>query len=332
MQIDVVGGGSIGLLFGARLAGAGADVAIWTRSKEQAALVSGHGVRVRELGGISEQSIAVRGAWVQDQSGINTLAARNNEGGKRWILLAVKQTSVNDQLLELLASLVSYSNESDVAIVCLQNGLGHLDRIKAKLPSIPLFAAVVTEGARRIDGHTVEHTGKGELWMGEWTANGRKRDITEDSSLKMFVSMLQSAGFASFLSNELENRIYNKLLINAVINPLTAIFDVQNGQLPLHASRLQLMRALYMETERVLVHAGMQAPRDGWQTVMDVCRNTSRNVSSMLSDIREGRATEIDTINGGVLMLARQYGQQAPLNEAVIELVKALHPKPDMEE
>ncbi|MGO4549114.1 ketopantoate reductase family protein [Paenibacillus sp. 2TAB23] len=330
MQIDVVGGGSIGLLFGARLAEAGADVVIWTRSKEQADLVSERGVLVRELGGSSEQSIAIQGAWVQDHNFIRTLTAR--KGGKRWILLAVKQTSVNDQLLAFLDRFISDSGESDVALVCLQNGLGHLERIKAKLPSIPLFAAVVTEGARRIDGHSVEHTGKGELWMGEWKANGRKRDIIEDNSLEMFVSMLQSAGFASFLSNELENRIYNKLLINAVINPLTAIFDVQNGQLPMHASRLQLMRALYIETEHVLVQAGMQAPRDGWQTVMDVCRNTSRNVSSMLSDIREGRATEIDTINGGVLMLARQYGQQAPLNEAVIELVKALHPKPDTEE
>ncbi|MDQ8736844.1 2-dehydropantoate 2-reductase [Paenibacillus sp. LHD-38] len=331
MQIDVVGGGSLGLLYGAKLAEAGADVTIWTRSKEQAALLTDQGTMVRELGGTREHVVRIKGVWGghADRAGMRT---ENNGTGLRWLVLAVKQTDVDELLLELLDQLAACSNDEHTPIICLQNGIGHLDRIKSKLPNNPLFAAVTTEGAKRLDARSVEHTGRGELWLGEWAGNERNPDNTQDISLKMLVSTLQSAGFATFLSNDMENRIYYKLLINAIINPLTALFDVENGELPLHPSRKKLMRALYAESEFILERAGMALQQDGWQLVLDVCRNTSRNISSMLSDIRAGRATEIDAINGGVVMLAEKFGLQAPLNQAVIEFVKALHPMPSMGE
>lgn len=330
VRIDVVGGGSLGLLYGAKLAEAGAEVTIWTRSKEQAASLTDQGALVRGLGGTSKRVIRVQGEWIghADRAGISI----GNEAGLHWLVLAVKQTDVNEGLLELLDRLTAGSDGSRTPIVCLQNGIGHLERIKSALPNNRLIAAVTTEGAKRLDARSVEHTGIGELWLGEWTGNGRKPDNAEDIPLKKLISMLHSAGFASFLSNDLENRIYNKLLINAVINPLTAIFDVENGELPLHPSRERLMRALFEESELILVKAGMAIPEDGWQLILDVCKNTRRNISSMLSDIRAGRATEIDAINGGIVMLAKKSGQQAPLNQAIVEFVKTLHPKPSMGE
>ncbi len=333
MQIYVVGGGSLGLLYGAKLAEAGADVTIWTRSEEQAALLEAQGIRLIELGGTSERLIRVRSIWSEHSSDQKRLSNKNRqEAGYRWVLLTVKQTDLNEGLLARLVAITSGSEEGNAAVVCLQNGTGHLERIQSRLPNMPLFAAVTTEGAKRLDSRSVEHTGKGQLWLGEWTGNGRKQDQALDIPQKMLVSMLQSAGFTSYLSNDLDNRIFNKLLINAVINPLTAIFDVENGELPSHPTREKLMRDLYAETEMVLVKAGMRMPEDGWQLIVDVCKQTSRNISSMLSDIRAGRATEIDAINGGVAKLAEKHGLQAPLNQAITELVKALHPKPNMRE
>lgn len=328
MQIDVVGGGSLGLLYGAKLADAGADVTIWTRSMEQTVQLAEQGIRLIELDGISERVIRVKSEWMEHAS----LRVWNKDQnckstGYNWLLLTVKQTDLNDHLLKKLALLTNGPENEAAAMMCLQNGVGHLERIQEALPNLPLHAAVTTEGAKRLDSRTVAHTGKGQLWLGEWGGNGRKGDETLAISQKMLVSMLQSAGFASSLSNDLENRIFHKLLINAVINPLTAIYDVENGQLPAHPAREKLMRELYMETEHVLVKAGMAMPEDGWQLIIDVCRQTSRNISSMLSDIRAGRVTEIDAINGGVTRLAAKHGLQAPLNLAITELVQALHPK-----
>ncbi len=50
---------------------------------------------------------------------------------------------------------------------------------------------------------------------------------------------------------------------------------------------------------------------------------TANHHASMLQDIRKGRKTEIDALNGAVVRLGKQYGVPTPVNEAVTLLVKA---------
>lgn len=328
MRIDVVGGGALGLLFGAMLAEAGVDITIWTRSQEQAVLLAERGIRLLELGGEAEKIIPVKSSWIGHASSAARPDLSNSDKIiDRWVWLTVKQTDINDELLARLHALTSGTEAERTAVVCLQNGIGHLERLERALSQAPLYAAVTTEGAKRLDSRTVEHTGKGQLWLGDWNASNHNSYEYLGPSQEMLVNMLQSAGFSSFLSKDLKNRIFNKLLINAVINPLTAIFNVTNGELSKDPLREKLMRALYSETEKILVTSGMNMPKDGWQLIIDVCEQTSRNISSMLSDVRAGRITEIDAINGGVATLAEKRGMQAPLNRAIAELVQALHPK-----
>jgi ketopantoate reductase len=45
---------------------------------------------------------------------------------------------------------------------------------------------------------------------------------------------------------------------------------------------------------------------------------------SMLQDIRRGRRTEIEFINGYVVTMARQFGLNAPINAAIVETVHAI--------
>jgi 2-dehydropantoate 2-reductase len=44
----------------------------------------------------------------------------------------------------------------------------------------------------------------------------------------------------------------------------------------------------------------------------------------MLQDIRRGRRTEIEFINGYVVNVARQFGLNAPINAAIVETVHAI--------
>jgi 2-dehydropantoate 2-reductase len=44
--------------------------------------------------------------------------------------------------------------------------------------------------------------------------------------------------------------------------------------------------------------------------------------SSMADDFAAGRETEIDYLNGEVVKLARSLGRQAPVNSAIVDLVK----------
>lgn len=327
MLIDIIGGGSIGLLCGAKLAIAGADVTVWTRSQEQADHLELQGIALQDANGEDEQIVKVKGAWIQRMSHLIPVPEITQLNQIRWIIIAVKQPDLNSKLLEQINGLAISCENQKVSILCLQNGRGHLEKIQKALPHITVLAAVTTDGARRMNGHTVRHTGKGQLWIGEWRGFQVNTDKDLEKTYNMLVLLLQTAGFTALLSNDMENRIFHKLLINAVINPLTAMFDVKNGELPLHPTRDSIMRALYVETEQILLEAGMTEIEDGWQQIIKVCQQTSNNISSMLSDVRAGRVTEIAAINGAVARLAEQLGRSAPLNQAAVVIIESLHPK-----
>jgi 2-dehydropantoate 2-reductase len=56
--------------------------------------------------------------------------------------------------------------------------------------------------------------------------------------------------------------------------------------------------------------------------VLRVAQVTQGNISSMLSDVRRGRMTEIDFINGYLLNLGSTYDIQMPANATLLNLVK----------
>jgi 2-dehydropantoate 2-reductase len=137
--------------------------------------------------------------------------------------------------------------------------------------------------------------------------------------------MLKAAGFSVFLSKELDIEVKRKLLINAVINPLTAILRIPNGGLTETPERMELTRALFDETFSILSEYGVDGQEASWDTFLRVCAATRDNHSSMLQDAVMGKPTEIDSINGEIVRLAARLGRDAPWNRAVTALVKAIH-------
>lgn len=317
MGIHIVGGGAIGLLFAAKLSLAEVDTILWTRTEEQNRLLREQGLTLVNGQG-EEQHVRVKSEWLHE----DRISVQEKEE-RLWILLAVKQTAIDDELLAHVKALTGRAKNGGASVICLQNGIGHTERLAAALDGTPVYAAVTTEGAKRENGRKVRHTGIGELWIGDTGLNGQKNAELSENAQKMLLLSLQKAGFHAFLSKDMNNRVCQKLLINAVINPLTAIFDVTNGQLPQQHRRLQLMQALHNETYEILTAAGMERVDNSWDVVLDVCSRTSGNVSSMLADVRAGRRTEIDAINGAVSRLAARLGLKSPLNDAVTALIEA---------
>ncbi|GKU78350.1 2-dehydropantoate 2-reductase [Paenibacillus sp. L3-i20] len=323
MRINIIGAGSIGLLYGAKLGLSGAEVTIWTRTREQSDLINRKGVHFIGPNGEVENVMSLTSEWLTGERVI-----RVDHTSSSWIILAVKQTDINDELLDLIRELTTHAQEGS-AIVCIQNGVGHLEKLADSVVGIPVYAAVTTAGAKREDKRTVRYTGDGQLWVSNRAENCSNYDYMDVMSQKLFVDSMQKAGFDVFLSNEINNRIFQKLLINAIINPLTAIFDSTNGELPKHKKRLNVMTALFNETITVLRAAGISLPEDSWLRLLEVCEKTSVNVSSMLSDVRAGRLTEIDAINGAIVRMGEQHHLKTPMNESVIAIIESyeLDPK-----
>ncbi len=293
----IVGGGSLGLLLAGKLAAAGFEVTVVTRSAEQARKLSEAGITIEDVvTGLPSVTANVRAVSWEDAPETDVLT-----------LLTVKQPALTPEFVGRLADIVPVGGE----VVVFQNGIGHAERLRAALPGRMIMLAVTTEGARRVGPTTVRHTGRGDTRIG---VSG----LLERS--------LEQAGFSVILSNKLESDIMRKLLINAVINPLTALLRVKNGQLPATRERLELMRSLFDETFDIVQACGFTEERATvWQSVLDVCENTKHNESSMLQDVAAGRETEIEAINGSVCRLGAELGRRTPWNETVTALVKATY-------
>ncbi|MBB6695426.1 2-dehydropantoate 2-reductase [Cohnella xylanilytica] len=345
--IAVMGGGSLGLLLAGRLGAAGTPVELWTRSEEQAERLRREGVAVLEAEGGAAGAGSGSGDDASDRAGASELAVRAKptaaaaapvaampfgRGGaprRATVLLAVKQTALTDELLEALSRILAPGS----ALVCFCNGVGHVERLAEALPGIGLAAAVTTEGALRTDGRTVVHTGKGVTWLGPAPRFDaipvRDAAMPSPDAMRDIENRLQQAGFTVSLSNNMAERMLRKLLINAVVNPLTALLRVRNGELAATPERLALMRELHGETADILRRCGLPREEelpDGelWDELLDVCARTAANRSSMLQDAMAGRPNEIDAINGAVVRIAKRLGTPAPWNEKIAALARAI--------
>lgn len=316
MRIEIIGTGSIGLLFAVKLQLAGYDVRLWTRSAEQAQLLERQGVTFHSLQGAVQHGIKLRSC------AISTLAAEIVDEERHspcYAILAVKQSHLQEELLQQLAQLASIRSYN--AIVALQNGCGHIEKLAAYM-KLPILTAVTSEAAKRLERSVIAHTGQGETWIGDELA----RDIGAVHQ-KNIEKMLEKAGFTAFMSKIIKEQVYRKLIRNAVINPLTALFDVTNGELPQLPLRRKLMEQLFNETKQILLAEEPNMMTSSFDDILQLCEATASNTSSMRADLLAGAATEVTYINGAVAHIAARYRIPAPLNESIVHMIEALHPE-----
>lgn len=324
MKIEIIGSGALGMLFGGMLAASGEEVAFWTRTAEQAANLREHGIVVKGPNG-STSYIAPDGI---SANSIEEAMERNESDRPDWILLTVKQRHIDTELLSRMKARMG----SKTKIACFQNGVGHIEKIKASFADHSVYAVITTEGAKREGGPVVIRAGHGATrigipgYSGFGNLEGFKAEKNEKAkeAEESLVNRLKKAGFESFLSNDIDKEIYRKLLINAVINPLTALLRIPNGELLEDTDRTELIRQLCEEGIRVYQACNIPYDPDMYSIIAGVCRSTSVNTSSMLKDVLEGLPTEVDYINGYLVEMARSVNLEVPGHETLWRLIRAL--------
>ncbi|EMP56501.1 2-dehydropantoate 2-reductase [Marinobacter santoriniensis NKSG1] len=206
-------------------------------------------------------------------------------------------------------------------IVLFQNGLGSQQSVAEAWPSRPILAASTTEGANRPTQERVIHAGLGETWLGPLTGSGSAR-------VGSVIQVLNQTGLVLHAEENILTRLWDKLIVNAGINPFTAILDCPNGDLPESAFFQQHIGDLCREMA-ILVAADTDrhpSPEALQERIRDVVTKTARNTSSMRADVMRGKPTEIDFINGYLVSLGKKLGIPTPVNQLLTEQVKQLSP------
>lgn len=203
----------------------------------------------------------------------------------------------------------------DGLAITLQNGLGNREVLAARLGGARVVLGSTTTGATLLGPGLVMAGGEGTL------------SLEAHPALGTAVHALRSAGFKVEIIKDARSVIWQKLIINSAINPLTALLRVPNGQLLERPTARVLLHALAQETAAVATaeKVGL-ASGDSVRMVEDVARRTAVNHSSMFQDVQRGAPTEIDAICGAVTRAGQRHGIPTPINRACWQLVEALAP------
>lgn len=200
-------------------------------------------------------------------------------------------------------------------VLTLQNGLGNLERLRAWKGALA-FGATTTMGATMTSPGVVKVASVGKTVVGSDMDQGYARDL---------VRMLKTSGIPATTKKNIEGEIWLKTIVNACINPITAILKIPNGRLLESKTLVELMRQISMECESVASSAGVSLPvKRVFRRVIAVARDTSDNRSSMLQDVELGRRTEIDSINGHICRSGERTGLATPLNRMLVAAIESL--------
>jgi 2-dehydropantoate 2-reductase len=296
MEILVVGTGALACLFAARLTVAGNRVTMLGSWPQGLAALRLNGVRLRELDGRLLQLP------------IEVIQASNPHRNFRYALVLIKSWQTA-RVAKQLASCLS----ADGVALTLQNGFGNVETLQAALGEARVALGVTTLGAKMVEPGYAEHTGQGKVMIGT------------HARLQMLAKKITQAGFVVELIDDPQALLWGKLVVNAAINPLTALLRVPNGGLLMITEVRELMAAAAEEAAMVATQRGVRLPYpDPVMAVEDVARNTAANTSSMLQDVLRGTPTEINAINGAIVQIGEKEGVPTPINRVLWQLVRGL--------
>lgn len=286
MNIGIIGGGSIGLLVSGFLS-LKHNITIYVQREEQKNAINRNGLIIGE-----RKTSRVRSLLINELSNEDCL------------IICVKQPQ-----LKLLIPIL-HSLGDKIPLIFLQNGMGHIEFIKSLDQTI--YVGIVEHGAIRKSDNRVLHTGKGLIRLA--TFKGHSNQLND------LLKALNVDDFPIKKSSHWKQLLSEKLVVNAVINPLTTLFGIKNRQINEDPHVNYLARQLCKEAATVL---GMDVNEE-WSKVKEIAKLTGDNTSSMLVDMNNKRETELEAITGYLLA---HSNQDIPYTSFVYHSIKALERK-----
>lgn len=299
-RVAVVGAGAVGCYYGGMLARGGAPVTLVGRPVHVEAMQRA-GLTL-EIGGRAEQ-VAVTAAT-------DVAAAADAQ----VVLVCVKSGDTEASARALAPHLAR-----DAIVVSLQNGVDNASRMRPLLAA-DVLACVVYVGCEMAGPGHVRHMGRGDLVIGgEPGSTGGARAAAEVATLFL------RAGVPCTVAADIDADLWGKLIVNCAYNPLSALTRLQYGPMTESAWSREVMPQVVLEAIAVARADGVALATDGLlERVLALGASMPGQISSTAQDIGNGKATEIDALNGYVARRGEALGVPTPVNRTLHALVKLL--------
>jgi 2-dehydropantoate 2-reductase len=285
--VGIFGAGALGTLLATRIAAGGREVHVLARSAARAEALRRASPLIR----------------------VHSAAADLPPSALHFLCVKAYDT-------ESAAGALAESGTRPAGVCSLQNGLGNMEALDARLPGWTLIAGATRLGAYLDPSGALHASTDGLTQVAPW---GRA-DIrgAEDAA-----AILSAAGLRTEVVPDAREMLWKKLVLNAAVNPLPAIANRENGVLLEEPALWRVAEAVALEAARVGVRIGaLPGDFDPRPLVRQLVEETRSNRGSMTEDLNRGRRTEADAILGSLVRASRDVGEAIPTLEGLWELIQ----------
>lgn len=306
MRIVIVGTGALGSLFGGLLARSGQKVFLYNPSnRAHIAAIRANGLLIETPEGTLQIALSAADRLDEIERSVDLLG----------IFVKAYDT---EKALEGVRSLIG----RETWALSVQNGIGSEAVIARYIPKAHLLRGTTAQGATLMQPGLIKWAGRGPTRLGMLQSKKPKASRAQE-----IIAAFNEAGIESAWVEDVESILWEKLLVNAAINPLTALFNCPNGRLALDPTLRAILRDIVVEALPLVQSHDVKLSLDqAIDRVETVCHATAENISSMLQDVRRGKRTEVDFINGALVREGKRLQQPTPLNRLLTTLVQRLSP------
>lgn len=299
-DVMILGAGALGAFVGGCISKAGYSVQLVNRSSSNAEVINSQGLKVET----SDQTFTVYPDAVQLEQASDA----------RFVLVFTK-TYQSEEAIKAVEAKLSPSS----IIVTLQNGLGNGQRLAEQVKQSVIHGVTMIP-ATQIEPGSVRSHGFSDTWFGP--LNPSDQD-TLSAALEL-EKILTEAGITASSVDQPLNKIWQKACFNVAMNGVCALTDAGPGIV--NDTEALKREAHALADEAVSVANAMNATVDTealHNLINFACAEHRFHQPSMLQDIRAGRLTEVDSLNGFVVEQAKRFGVSVPKNELMTALILA---------
>ncbi|HOV33148.1 MAG TPA: ketopantoate reductase family protein [Candidatus Hydrogenedens sp.] len=307
MRVLIVGTGALGCVVGGFMKKAGHEVTLVGRTKMMDA--------------IQTEGLYISGIWGNHHiSGLHTSYKVSLEwkGQFDLIILSVKSYDTETAMQDILPII-----SNNVFVCSYQNGLGNVEKIAQFAGMDKTIPARVIFGSRILKPGFVQVT-----VIAEPTALGRFNDGPDETIIRNIVEQMDKSGIPTIYTENIEGKMWEKVVYNSALNPLSALLDVPYGRLLDTEETQVLMKEVINEIYAVAlakqVPMIISTPEEYIQHLFyKLIPPTAEHYASMREDLKQGRKTEIDALNGAIVKIGKELNIDCPTNQFLTQLIKA---------
>jgi 2-dehydropantoate 2-reductase len=208
---------------------------------------------------------------------------------------------------------------ADGSVASVQNGIGNEEAIAGHVERV--IRGTTFPAGRLVDPGHVQWDVKGDTTFGPFEPSPAPA-----AEIERLAEGCTRAGLPTSAVADARGPQWRKLIFNAATNPVGALTGLTHGRVCENAGLRALVSGLVDEGKAVAAAQGIELDADPEELIDHAARPDVAydHKASMLQDVEARRQTEIDYLNGGIVRFGGEHGVPAPLNEAILALVKGL--------